>query len=417
MKTKFILALLILLALFTLPSLAQDTVQLRITWYSDGNEGEVLREQLDAFQAENPGIEVVIDTVAYADLHTLLQAQVESGQAPDMARITFPGRFLGQYLDLTPYVDAEYWNSVFPTAVMDSMRSGPDDTGIYGYPTNFTITGPFVNVTLFEQAGVEMPPDDATWEEWVEAAKQVAEATETPYAVAIDRSGHRFWGPSLGNCATYVNEDGTFTVDTPGFRKTAEMIIGWHNEGLMPPGVWAGSAGQYVAAADDFINGNLVLYMAGSWQIGNFATNIGDAFDWKVIPNPGGECGSTGVPGGALLVAFKDTEHPEEVARVMDYLASEDVLREFYAKTLFLPGQLNLIEQGIEYPSNNEALNAFAAQIPNISEEAYALQYHPKSGEFNAAIRDRLSQVIAGELTLDEAIVRIQEDADALFAQ
>ncbi|MBN2472428.1 MAG: extracellular solute-binding protein [Anaerolineae bacterium] len=404
------------------PVMAQgDEVELRITWYDDGAESEVLRAQLDAFEEMHPNISVVIDQVAYGDLHTLLQAQVETGEAPDLARITFPGRFLGYYLDLTDYVeDAQYWLDNVPGAVLGSMQADDMDTGIYGYPTQFTVTGPFINVTLFEQAGVEIPADDATWEEWVAAATEVAETLSdsefTVYPVAIDRTGHRFWGPSLSRCATYINEDGTFTVDSEGFRSTAQMIMDWHNNGQMPADVWGGSGGNYVPAAPYFINGQLVLYMSGSWQIGNFAENIGDAFDYKVIPNPSGECGATGVPGGALTVAFADTDHPEEVGMLMDYLFSEDVVADFYADTLFLPGHLGLIEAGIEYPSSAEELNAFAAMIPNLMDEAYALQYHPQGPDLNGAIRDRLSQVIVGELTLDEAVERIQSDVDAVFA-
>ena len=424
MKKQTWLALLLVAALvvMALPVSAQgDPVELHITWYDDGNEGEVLRDLLDRFEAEHTNIKVVIDTVPYADLHTLLQAQVETGDAPDMARITFPSRFLGSYLDLSQYVaDPQYWLDNVPEAVLGSMREGADDLGVYGFPTQFTVTGPFINVTLFEQAGVDIPTDDATWEKWVAAATEVAttlsDSESTIYPVAIDRTGHRFWGPSLSRCATYINDDGTFTVDSPGFRSTAEMIIGWHNDGLMPADVWGGSAGNYVPAAPYFISGQLVLYMSGSWQVGNFASSIEDAFDWRVIPNPSGDCGATGVPGGALLVALSGTEHPAEVAMVMDYLFGEDVVAEFYARTLFLPGHLGLIDKGIDYESNAEALNAFAAMIPNLMPEAYALQYHAQGPDLNAAIRDRLSQVIAGEMTLDEAIARIQADMDALFA-
>ncbi len=417
-----ILLMVFVLIVAALPALAQEPVELHITWYNDGNEGEVLRDLLDRFEAANPGITVVIDEVPYADLHTILQAQVEAGEAPDMARITFPNRFFGHYLDLTPYVaDPQYWIDNVPAAVLGSLRDSEDDTGIYGYPTQFTVTGPFINATLFEQAGVEIPADDATWEEWVDAATEVAETlsdSEMPiYPVAIDRSGHRFWGPSLSNCATYVNEDGTFTIDTPGFRQTAQMVLDWHNNGLMPADIWAGSAGNYVPAAPYFISGQLVLYMAGNWQIGSFAQSIGDAFDWRAIPNPAGECGATGVPGGALVVGFAGTRHPEEVGRLMDYLFSEPVIEEFSIRTSFLPGHLGLIERGVAYEANNEALNVFAAMIPDLMPEAYTLQYHPQGPDLNIAIRDRLSQVIAGEMTLDEAIGRIQADMDALFAR
>ena len=45
---------------------AGDAVELRIAWYSDGNEGVVLRELLDGFEAENPDIKVIVDELPYA---------------------------------------------------------------------------------------------------------------------------------------------------------------------------------------------------------------------------------------------------------------------------------------------------------------------------------------------------------------
>jgi alpha-1,4-digalacturonate transport system substrate-binding protein len=390
-------------------------------WYDDGNEGEVMRGLLDRFEAENPNITVVMDTVAYKDLHNILQAQVEAGSPPDMGRVTDVSRFRGQYLDMRPYMsDANGWAANWPEAVLGSMRAEGDTAGLHGFPTQFTITGPYINRTLFEQAGVAVPSDssdEVTWDEWVEAAEQVAEATGTPYAVAIDRTGHRFWGPSLSQCATYLNDDGTFTVDTPGFRDTAQMIIDWHSEGITPLEVWAGGGGGYAAANEFFVNAQLVLYMSGSWQVGQFANLIGDTFDWEVIPNPCGDCGCTGIPGGAVLTAFAGTEHPEEVAKVMEFLSQEDILGEFSAESLFIPGHLGLAEKGIEYPSNNEPLNMFLSQIPKLMPEAYALQYHPLTFVLNTEIRDRLSQVIVGEITLDEAIEKIQEKMDEAVSE
>lgn len=204
-----------------------EVVELRMMWYNDGVEGEVMRDLLDRFEAANPDIRVVMDTVAYADLHTILQGQVETGTGPDLARVTDVNRFKQYYLDMRPYMtDPDGWAANWPEAVLNSLRVPGDTKGLHGFPTQFTVTGPFINRTLFEQAGVPVPSDTSdkvTWETWVEAAKKVAAATGTPYAVAIDRTGHRFWGPSLSRCATYITEDG-FKIDTPGFRSTAQMI-------------------------------------------------------------------------------------------------------------------------------------------------------------------------------------------------
>lgn len=417
MKMKIRALLLVLVASLLVMSMAlvrgQDATVVRIMWYDDGNEGQVLRELLDAFEAANPDIRVIIDTVAYGDLHTILQAQVEAGDPPDMARITDVARFRGSYLDLRDLVeDASYWDANFPVPVMNSLRLGADDDGIYGFPTQFTVSGPFVNLTAFELAGVELPGPEASWDDWEAAIKEVQAITGIPYGFALDRTGHRFWTFSISQGAVYTEDGGmTFTVDTPGFRAAAERLMRYHTEGFMPPDVWGGASGGYVAANEYFVNGQVVMYVSGSWQVGQFANLIQD-FDWTPVPNPTDVGGKCMMPGGAVLVAFNGTRHPEAVARVMDYLASQDVLEEFSAQSLFLPGHLTLAEQGIEFPSNNDALNVFLSEIPDICDQAYDLQYSPYTFILNPAIRDRLSQVAAGELTLDEAIEAIQRDVD-----
>ncbi len=397
---------------------AAASVELHMLWYNDGNEGDVMRDLLNRYEAANPGIKVVMDTVAYKDIHNILQTQVEGNTPPDMARVTDVARFAGKYLDMTPYMtDPKGWAADWPPQVLQSFRTGSDTTGLYGFPTQFTVTGPFINRTLFQQANVPVPSDtkkDVTWDEWVTAAKQVATATKTPYAIAIDRTGHRFWGPSLSNCAHYVDSTTSkkFTIDTPGFRETANMLISWHKDKITPLDIWVGSGGAYAAGNDYFVNGQLVMYMSGSWQIGQFAKLIGNKFEWDAIPNPSGKCGSTGIPGGALLAAMGGTKHPKEVTRLMEWLSSDEILGEFSARSLFIPGKLTLAKKGIQYPSSNKQLNVFLAEIPKLMPEAYTLQYHPLTFVLNTEIRDRLSQVITGELTLDQAIQKIQQKMD-----
>lgn len=419
MKLRLLVVLLIVLSMFGLVR-AQSDVELRITWYNDGNEGEALRRQLDAFEAANPGIRVIMDVVAYGTLNDTLDPVVATGNAPDMARITDVARYRGSYLDLRPLVaDPDYWDSNFPAPVMNSLRLDADDNGIYGYPTQFTVSGPFINRTLFELAGIEVPSDvsDAvSWDEWEAAITAVAEATGTPYAFSLDRTGHRFWTFSISQGAEYIDAEGNFTVDTPGFRAAAERLIRYHRDGIMPPEVWGGAAGQFTGANEFFLNAQVVMYVSGSWQVGQFAQNIGDNFEWSVVPNPTDVGGKCMMPGGAVMVAFADTDHPEEVAKVMDFLASAESLAQFSEESLFLPGHLGLAEAGLEYPAQNDNLNVFLSEIPDICEQAYALQYNPYTFVLNTAIRDRLTQVIAGELTLDEAIVLIQEAVDAAVA-
>jgi alpha-1,4-digalacturonate transport system substrate-binding protein len=322
---------------------------------------------------------------------------------------------LSQYfLDLRPYLqDAAYWDTNFGP-FLDWMRPAGSDA-IPGFMTQLTVTGPFVNATLFEQAGIAVP-ESGTWEEWAAVTRQVAEATGTPYAMAMDRTGHRLAGPAISQGALFLDAEGKPVVDDPGMRAMMQLMIDWHADGTMVPDVWIGSAGSYAAGNEFFVNGQVVLYMSGSWQVGQFANLIGDAFDWVAVPNPCGPAACTGMPGGAGVVALAETEHPEEVARVMEFLAQEEILAEFYGRTLFIPGHLGLAASGVEFATDNElaaaALTTFASQVPDLHPIAYAMQAYPYNFAVFNAIRDRLTQVFVGELTLDEALVRMQADID-----
>lgn len=418
---KLVLVVLLLASLVTAVA-AQDPVEIHITWYDDGNEGTVMRDLLDRFEAENPDIKVVIDTVAYNVILEQLPSQVQAGEAPDIARITNFQGLVGYYLDMRPHMeDPEAFESYFPELMLGALRTPDDESeGLYGMPTQFTITGPYINRTLFEQAGIEVPSDtsdEVSWDQWIDAARQVAEATET-YALAFDRTGHRWLGAAITEGAVILDEDGNVDFDDPGFRAFAEKFKAWHDEGVVPAEVWLGSGGSYAPATEFFVNGQAVIYEAGSWQIGNFANAIGDAFDWEAIPNPTGPGGSTGMPGGAVLVAFANTEHPEEVARVFEYLASPEVYAEFTARTLFVPGHIALPE--FEYDTEDEAaaaaLTVFAAEAAKLADQAFALQFHPFFGPINTEIRERLTQYMLGEITLDEAIQRAQQTVDDAIA-
>jgi len=401
-----------------------EVVELRMTWYTDGNEDVVMRDLLDRFEAENPDIKVVMDTVAYSAILENLPIQLAAGEGPDMARVTDLGGLSQFYLDMTPYLsDPAYWEANFGST-LPWLRPVGDDKGIYGFQTQLTITGPFINRTLFEQAGVPVPSDasdEVTWEEWADAASQVAQALDIPFPMAMDRSGHRFAGPAISMGAKFFDDSGYPTIaGDEGFKNMADLFVGWHNNGIMPLDIWAGSTG-YVGANEEFGNSQVVLYMSGSWQVGQFTDQIGDAFDWEAVPNPCGPGACTAMPGGAALVAVKDTEHPAEVARVMEYLSSEDVLSEFSARTLFIPAHLGLSEAGVPFqtdlPQAKKSLDVFVGQVGKLSPIAIALQAYPYNRIMFDATRDRLTQAIVGELSLDDAITRIQEDIDQGLAE
>ena len=344
-----------------------------------------------------------------------LPVQLAAGEGPDIARVTDLGGLSKYYLDITPYVkDPKYWEANFGQT-LPWMRATPGDKGIYGMMTQLTVTGPYVNKTLFEQANVPLPGPQATWDQWVEASRKVAKATQVPFAVAFDRSGHRFAGPAISMGAKYFDAKGNLALDD-GYKAMAKRLYDWNRDGTMPKEVWGGVGGAtYRDAFEEFANGRVVMYLSGSWQIRRMDTQIGKNFDWIAVPNPCGPAACTGIPGGAAFVALKRTKNPKDVGRFLDYLASEPVYAEYMARTENIPAHAGVAKKGVEYkisPQAKAALNTFVAEVPKLSPVAYQIQgYKLNRAVFNPTA-SRLGQAIAGEMSLDDALKRISADID-----
>lgn len=413
MKTLLRRTLLAGLAMMA-PAFAQ-AADVRIMWYNDGNEGEVLRDLLDRFEKANPDIKVILDTVPYKAINETLPQLVASGQAPDIARITDLGGQTEHYLDLAPLLkDRAYWEKNF-AAVLPWTRPPGNTTGIFSLPTQVTVTMPIVNETLFQQAGIPLPGPKATWAEWATAAKAVAQKTGAPIPIAMDRSGHRFAGPAIAMGATFFDADGKPRLIDDGLKTMAKLVFDWHRDGTMSKQIWGSVGGTaYRGANEEFANGQVVLYFSGNWQFPQFAKTIGDAFDWHGVNTPCGPAGCTGMPGGAHLVGYKTTKNPQAVARVLDYIASEPVYEEFHARTLFLTAHAGLAAKGIAYktdmPQVKKSLAAAAANVNAISPTAYKLQGYLRNRILFNAMIVRLNQAIAGEMSLDDAFGRMTQD-------
>ncbi|MFN3498487.1 MAG: ABC transporter substrate-binding protein, partial [Pannonibacter indicus] len=267
----------------------------RIMWYSDGIEGEVFQDLINRFMKENPGINVIVDNVAYSVIKEQLPVQLEAGNGPDIARVTSIKDLSKHWLDLRPLVaDAKYWDDNFG-ANADWMRPDGSDQ-ISGFMTQLTLTGGFANKTLFEQAGVPLPGPEATWDDWADAARKVAASQQIPYPMAMDRSGHRITGPAISYGANYIGADGKPQPLDEGAKAYLGKFIDWSKDGTMSKDIWVSAAGQsYRAGADDFINGQVAFYYAGSWQVPNFANKIGDNFDWVATGSPCGPAACTGL--------------------------------------------------------------------------------------------------------------------------
>ena len=400
-------------------SLAASAGEIRVMCYQDGIECNVTAELAKKFEAANPGTKVVVDVVPYKTIVEQLPVQLAAGQGPDIARVTDLGGLSKFYLDISAHVkDKNYWETNFG-GILPWLRPSATDKGIYGFMSQLTMTGPYVNKTLFDQAKVAMPGPKATWDEWVEATRKVSKATQTQAALAWDRSGHRFAGPAISYGAKIFDAKGELVLDD-GYKTAVTKFVAWHKDGAMLKEVWGGSGGSsYADSIGEFKNGRVAMVLSGSWQINRLQKDIGNAFDWVAVPNPCGPAACTGIPGGAAWVALKTSKSPHEVGMFLDFLAQEANYAEFTSKTENIPAHAGLAKKGVSYPTATPAaraaLGAFSSGVASLSPAAYQFQGY----RFNRAMMlptvTRVTQAIVGEMSTDEAMTKIAADmADAV---
>jgi alpha-1,4-digalacturonate transport system substrate-binding protein len=402
-----------LAAFATLP-LAAQAADIRVMCYQDGVECEVTAAIAKRFEAQNPGTKVIIDTVPYKSIVEQLPVQLAAGQGPDIARVTDLGGLSKYYLDVRPHLkNAAYMETNFGST-LPWLRPTAADKGIYGFMSQLTMTGPYVNKTLFEQAKVAIPGPKATWDEWVEAARKVSKATQTPAALAWDRSGHRFAGPAISYGAKIFDAKGDLLLDA-GYKTAVSKFVAWHKDGAMLKEVWGGSGGStYADSIGEFKNGRVAMVLSGSWQINRLQKDIGNAFDWAAVPNPCGPAACTGIPGGAAWVALKTSKSPKEVGAFLEFMAQEANYSEFVGKTDNIPAHAGLAKKGVNYatatPAARAALGVFSSGVANLSPVAFQFQGY----KFNRAIMlptvARVTQAIVGEMSVDEAFNKIGAD-------
>lgn len=400
-------------AVVALP-LSASAADIRVMCYQDGNECDVTAELAKRFEAQNAGTKVIVDVVPFKTILEQLPVQLAAGQGPDIARVTDLGGLSKYYLDISPHVkNATYWGTNF-SATQPWLRPTASDKGIYGFMSQLTMTGPFVNKTLFEQAKIAMPGPKATWDEWVDATRKVAKATQTPSAMAWDRSGHRFAGPAISYGAKILDDKGNLVVDD-GYKNAVRKFVGWHKDGTMLKDVWGGSGGSsYADAVGEFKNGRVVMILSGSWQINRMQKEIGNAFDWVATPNPCGPSACSGMPGGSAWVALKTTKSPKEVGQFLDFMAQEANVTEFASRTNNIPAHAGVAKKGVSYPTaspaGQAALGVFTSGTLTLAPAAYALQGYKYNRALMLPTVTRVTQAIVGEISVDEAVAKISTD-------
>ncbi|WP_145330046.1 sugar ABC transporter substrate-binding protein [Paenibacillus xylanexedens] len=329
-------------------------------WFSDGKEGEVIKEIIKEYEQSNTNVKINLIEVGFKDIQTKLKTMLSGGKPPALSRVTDTGSFANQAVDLTPYVgnaeqfEDQFIDSLKPYYVMDNK--------LVAAPMDVTANGLIYNKTLFDKAGVKVPtsPDDVwTWDEYIAALKQVMDKGGARYGMVWDVTPHRWSTLLYQNGGSILTEDGSAAaINSEAGIRSMEMFKQLHQEGIMPESVWLGGENPN----NLFRSGTVAAHWAGNWMISNYK-DITD-FEWGVTYMPKGTQRSS-VPGGKFLMAFKGSGQEEEAAKFIEYLTSKEVNSKYNQESLFMSPRKD--SSTLNYEFGKEMFEIFSDELKNSS--------------------------------------------------
>ncbi|MDE0141903.1 MAG: sugar ABC transporter substrate-binding protein [Caldilineaceae bacterium SB0670_bin_27] len=229
------------------------------------------------------------------------------------------------------------------------------DSKQYLFPFSWNNMVMYYNTAIFEEEGLDPPPTDWTWDDFLQTCHQVANVT----GGADDRFAYSFWGASMfGMCAWYFNNDASPISDDwldsnlldPKVAETLQFLadlILEHKVAPNPEGwdEWA-----------QFHAGNLVMRTCGRWCIAGSLEAEFDTYDIQYQPHNAGPLKTVaGTEGWGVSTS---SENPEEAWEVVKHLAHSDTSIDLVKVGGSIPALRSVSEMPVfaEYGPANTAL-------------------------------------------------------------
>ncbi|MBQ7371359.1 MAG: sugar ABC transporter substrate-binding protein [Blautia sp.] len=372
---------------------------------SSGSQEETLAAMYEAFHEEYPNINVVIETIGYDDYFTQMQTRVAGGTAPDCYELNIENFAAyankGALADLTG-IDISGYNE---TAIEAFQVDGKQ----YGVPGNFSNVVLIYNKDLFDEAGVEYPTNDWTWDDALVAAEAIRALDENTFGIYQPLTFNEFFKVSAQYGGSILNEDKTaFTINSEENINAAEMMISKVTESNVQPNEeQMGGMGDW----DWFQSGRLGMIPTGIWAFDTFTS--GCDFAWDICVEPGEVQKATHFFSNALVLNAK-SEKKEAAATWINWLASSDQAAQMR------------IDAGWDLPaiSNDEVLAGYLELTPPENRQAVFdslndLVVAPIIEDYalmSDIITEKLSLAATGELSVQDALDQAQAECEAQIA-
>ena len=390
-----------------------DKVELTLGIW-DENQRDAMQKMIDAYEAENDNVSISIQLTPYkgGEYWTKLEASAGGGTAPDV--------FWLNVLHLDSYVEGGILDDLSDAIASSDIKDNFSDTLVnnyvrdgknYAVPKDFDTNALWYNKDLFDQAGVEYPTDDMTYDDLVALATELKDKLPDgvyPFACPVDFQTW-YYQTVYANGGYILSDDKKSTgYDDPKTQEGIQCWIDMYNEGLSP----SASALSETTADAMFEGGQLAMNFAGSYMVPEYASNdaIKDKVDCVEIPTFNGK--EDNCINGLGYAVFEGSKNKEAAEDFAIWLGSKEA-QEIQGKT------------GVVISARTDAQKCFAeansqynlAAYTNHADEAYPLPVCAKAAELYDLEATELQKAYNGEKSLSDVCKGLTKQADKLLQE
>jgi multiple sugar transport system substrate-binding protein len=381
------------------------------TWGSDA-EAAAFKQLARSFESANKGTKIDLKIVPYEDMFTGIDAQLQSGTAPDVFRVDYTT--LGVYsskdvlLDLTPSLDSSLTSDLIPAL----LQAVTYEDKVYGVPQETDTTAILYRPDLLEAAGVTSVPatlDDAwTWKEFAQVADKLKGSLDPkikPFCYDWQQLGAFRWLTWLFEAGgRLLDEDlKTPAIESAEGRRAMDFTTSFFTKGWVPENTSVKGA-TYPDAA--FISGEVAMAFAGNFLLPGIEEGIKKKFDYKVTYQPRDKRASSDL-GGNALVATKDSANKDLAAEFLAFMVEPKNMRLFCEKSLELPTRQSLVSEKLDFAVRPDLMPVYIDQTTTLTADDVAQVTVPWFGQVNTLLQDQLELAFRGQQSPEKTLSAI----------
>lgn len=250
----------------------QHVVELNVvtTYAGDDTNAENYKAAVEAWETATGNIVVDGSRSSNDEFKAKVIDDFQNGMEPDVL-FFFTGADANEFIESGQVVSLEEIRAEFPTygSNMDDAKLPSALNGEkYVIPVNGVWEGLYVNKTVLQEAGVEIPGADYTWAQFLTDCEAIKAAGKTPIAASLGKVPHYWFEFAVENYSGYENH-----LETP---KTAEDLSAQNwisgindlkdlfDKGYLPANTIYAEESEIF---DLFVNGQAAFLLDGSWRM------------------------------------------------------------------------------------------------------------------------------------------------------